>query len=48
MPRPFEDAVAQAEQSVARLAASLESIDIEEPTWRRALELAGCGPDLAR
>lgn len=38
--RPFEDAVAQAEQSVARLSASLESIDIEEPTWRRALELA--------
>lgn len=38
--RPFEDRVAQARERVAQIEATLASLDVEEPSWRRALELA--------
>lgn len=38
--RPFEDRVTQARERVSQIGASLEAIEVEEPTWRRALELA--------
>ncbi len=39
-PRPFADRVEEATQAVARLTANLQAIDVEEPSWGRALELA--------